>query len=159
MSDWVFNCFVSGDPKSQGGFTSLRLKNGRTIRKPAGSSGLSNWRSKMASVFELRLGDFPYGEWPLDCALKCRLTFVLPRLKGHKDGLAYDAHKELDLDKLIRAAWDSLKRANVITNDSRFCRVEAVKRYAHTSETPGLLIKVGRLSGPELMEIQREPMA
>lgn len=85
---------------------------------------------------------------PLDGPLAATYTFCLPRLKMHsapRYGRLPTAEKALDLDKLTRAANDSLTLAGVIVDDSRICAIRACKRYAAFDEEPGLHIEVSRI--------------
>jgi Holliday junction resolvase RusA-like endonuclease len=58
--------------------------------------------------------------------------------------------KDLDLDKLARAVWDSLKDAGVIVNDSRFVDQHGFKRWAKGQ--PCVLILIETLE-PEPLEL------
>ena len=80
------------------------------------------------------------------------ITFVFPRPKAHY-GSGRNANvlkaaaplwhtKAPDLDKLIRAVWDSLTKAGVIQDDSRIVNVNARKRFARLTEEPGVDVRI-----------------
>ncbi len=76
------------------------------------------------------------GALPLDGPLEVRITFRMPRGKTVKRVLP---SVKPDVDKLVRAVFDSLTAAAVIADDARVIDLHARKVYA---ETPGADITV-----------------
>lgn len=156
----VFNCFVPGDPQSQGGTVPLRNPiTGKVAQVTTGSKGLAQWRKVMTSAFGYARKQTRHETIDGPCSLSA--VFIMPRLAGHpktKQG-RYWADTSLDLDKLLRALNDSLQKAGVYTNDSRICGFRYVgKRYAALEETPGVLVTVTPLDPDSTLE-QISPQA
>lgn len=78
---------------------------------------------------------------PLDVAAWMVVEFRFAPPQRPKRGLWWKATRP-DLDKLVRAVGDSLTDAGVVTEDSRFVLICAVKRYAGV---PGATVKVGAM--------------
>jgi Holliday junction resolvase RusA-like endonuclease len=141
-----FNCFVPGNPQTQGSTRAFMPKNGKFPVITSANPKLKPWRKAMDTAFTYQRKLTGISE-PLDGPLRCVLTFVMPRLKSHPTNKEGNTHPftGLDLDKLIRAAWDALKTAEVIRDDSRICAVNATKRYAGLQENAGVWVSVGEI--------------
>jgi Holliday junction resolvase RusA-like endonuclease len=143
----VFSAFCAGEPQTQGGTVPLRNKaTGKVAQVTKGSKGLPAWRKAMTKAFAAEAAASGLRA-PLDGALAFSAVFILPRLSARTMKGRYYGEFAGDMDKQIRACWDSLKKAEVIVDDARICVIrECVKRYAELTETPGVLVRVWRLS-------------
>lgn len=87
-----------------------------------------------------------------------RLTFVMPRPKGHwrtgqttshllrPNAPLYPGVKP-DVDKLVRAVFDALTVAEVWKDDALVVLLTALKRYPLGGEKPGLYIEINEPDG------------
>lgn len=107
---------VTGEPIPQGSKSVSRA--GRLYDA---NPRLKAWRKHMTECFAYEWGD----KDPLDKPLAIEIRFYLPRPVSAKNDYA---DKKPDIDKLTRAAFDSLEAAGVIRNDSRFVDLVAIKR-------------------------------
>jgi Holliday junction resolvase RusA-like endonuclease len=124
---------VSGDPASQG---SHAIINGRIVQ--VNSKKHRAWRQ---AVVQEAIANLPTDWQPIDEPCEAIINFYLPRPKT-VDRPAPSVPP--DLDKLIRAVFDSLKDSGVVVDDSRIVRVSARKLYAQGIE-PGASITVKTL--------------
>ena len=141
MSDWLFDLFVEGAPKSQG---SMRhVGNGRLIH----GKGMVAWRNHIEATLKQWAGTW-FGGWvPLDEPVEVHAKFYLqrpakPRLEHAATGL--------DLDKLQRCVGDALERSGVLKNDARIVQWRAQKHWTHDIEAsdghePGVRLKVRKV--------------
>jgi Holliday junction resolvase RusA-like endonuclease len=155
---YAFSAFCPGSPVTQGSSKAF-LTNLAAVRKGAtpiivvtsDNTKLKGWRKAMAQCFGLHARTQGIRE-PLDGPLAAQFVFIMPRLAGHPKTIngRYWPDTGLDLDKLIRAAMDSLKDAKVIVDDSRVCLIERpMKHYALLHETPGVLVRIWQLPRTE----------
>lgn len=89
----------------------------------------------MKRNFELKMLEF---DNPFPVAVSVSLHFWLTRPKTVTRQFATGTY---DIDKLTRAALDSLQSANVITNDSNVVDLTVRKSYADNHES-GVLVTV-----------------
>jgi Holliday junction resolvase RusA-like endonuclease len=140
-----FSVFVPGKPETQGGTVPFRRKDGKTVQVTKGSKGLPAWRKAMTDAFAGAAKQQGIRE-PLGGALAFSAVFIMPRHSDRTMKGRYYGETEGDMDKQIRAVWDSLKKGRVIVDDSRFCVIrECVKRYAGVEEQPGVIVHVWTL--------------
>lgn len=148
-----FNAFCEGEPTPQGSASAF-LTNLAAVRKGArpivvvtsANPKLKKWRKTMAATFDAAMR--ANGLATYDGPLHAKIDFVMPRQSTHpktKDGKRW-SDKQPDLDKLFRAAGDSLEDAAVIVNDARICKLEASKRFARLNEAPGVRVTVTPLA-------------
>lgn len=72
---------------------------------------------------------------PFSCPVILECIFVMPRPKRLKKGLLGLYHtKRPDTDNLLKSTLDALQVASCVTDDSVFCDVRGVKRYADPGE-------------------------
>lgn len=84
------------------------------------------------------------GEWPIDGPVALSATFFLPRPKSAPRWRIWPDRKP-DLDKLLRAAGDSLTQAGAIRDDAQIVVFERVgKEYG----TPGMSLMLRALEQP-----------
>ena len=141
MTEWLFDLYVTGEPKAQG---SLRhVGNGRMIH----GKGMVVWRNHVQFMLEQWTGTW-FGGWePLDEPVEVHAKFYLQRPK--KPRLDHAA-TGLDLDKLQRCVGDALERSGVLRNDARIIRWRAEKHWTHDIENtdghePGVRLKVRKI--------------
>lgn len=125
---------VSGDPASQG---SHAIINGRIVQ--VNSKKHKAWRN---AVMQEAIASLPDNWEPIDEPCEAVINFYLPKPKTVDRALPTVPP---DLDKLVRAVFDSLKDAGVVADDSRIVRVSARKLYAQGIE-PGASISVKTLN-------------
>lgn len=118
---------VFGIPAPQG--SKRHVGGGRMIEA---SKKVKPWREAIAEqAYRSNLTDIA-----LDGALMMRVSFYLPRPKGHSGvkGLRLSAprwpFRVPDLDKLLRSTNDALTQAGVIADDARLVVIHAQKVYA-----------------------------
>lgn len=121
---------VTGDPASQG---SHAIMNGRIVQ--VNSKKHRAWRQ---AVVQEALATLPSDWQPIDEPCEAIINFYLPRPKTVDRPAPSVAP---DLDKLVRAVFDSLKDSGIVVDDSRIVRVSARKLYAQGIE-PGASITV-----------------
>ena len=141
MTEWLFDLYVTGEPKAQG---SLRhVGNGRMIH----GKGMVVWRNHVQFMLEQWTGTW-FGGWePLDEPVEVHAKFYLQRPK--KPRLDHAA-TGLVLDKLQRCVGDALERSGVLKNDARIIRWRAEKHWTHDIENtdghePGVRLKVRKI--------------
>lgn len=150
--------FVEGIPATQGSMRCLGVNRatGRHMVVPDNPPKLKAWRD---TVITRCAAAARHIDWqPLDCA-EVRMIFRLARPANHyrtgryshllrDDAPAYPATKP-DVDKLIRAVFDSLTYAKVITDDAVIVTETAAKRYADLDRRPGVNIVLGPPPAPQ----------
>ena len=137
--------FVLGIPRPGGskkGIYNARLK--RVLIIKAGGQNEENWRQAVSAAALQAMGDRP----PIACAVRCDITFVMPRPKGHyrtgkhADELRENAPTEHinrpDRGKLLRSTEDAMTGI-VWRDDSQVCDGRLQKLYG---ERPGAAITV-----------------
>ena len=141
MSEFLFDLYITGEPKAQG---SLRhVGNGRLIH----GKGMVAWRTHIEATLKQWAGTW-FGGWePLDEPVEVHAKFYLQRPK--KPRLDHAA-TGLDLDKLQRCVGDALERSGVLKNDARIVRWRAEKHWTHDIENtdghmPGVRLKVRKV--------------
>jgi Holliday junction resolvase RusA-like endonuclease len=129
----MFQLFVAGDPRPQG--SKKAFNRGKHIVLVEANKDLPAWRETMKRNFELKMLEF---DNPFPIAVSVSLHFWLKRPKSVTRQYATGTY---DVDKLTRAALDSLQSANVITNDSNVVDLAVRKSYADNHES-GVLVTV-----------------
>lgn len=72
---------------------------------------------------------------PFSCPVILECIFVMPRPKRMKKSLTNVYHiKRPDVDNILKATQDALQMASCVTDDSVFCDIRAIKRYADPDE-------------------------
>tara|TARA_R100000781_G_C4066252_1_gene122903 strand:+ start:358 stop:786 length:429 start_codon:yes stop_codon:yes gene_type:complete len=86
-------------------------------------------------------------DWNVDCALSVSCEFRFMRPKGHfgkKGNLLPSAPKykttKTDVDKNLRAVFDSIEQSGLARNDSQIIHAVCSKRYCKLGEGPGASI-------------------
>jgi Holliday junction resolvase RusA-like endonuclease len=125
---------VIGDPASQG---SHAIMQGRIVQ--VNSKKHKAWRK---AITDEALANLPDDWQPIDEPCEAIINFYMPRPKTVDRP---SPSVPPDLDKLIRAVFDSLKDSGIVVDDSRIVRVSARKLYAQGIE-PGASIVVRTLN-------------
>lgn len=140
MAGWGF--VTLGLPVSQGskrGFVNKRT--GSVILTDA-AKGLKPWRQAVIAAA-------PAGP-KLDGPVAVDITFTLPRPKSARKADTWPSARP-DIEKLVRAVFDSVTDAGLWTDDSRVARLFAAKVWPDYDpaalDTPGVLIAAVEL-GP-----------
>lgn len=141
--------FAAGIPATQG---SHRIVRGRII--PDNPPKLTAWRRRIAAD---ALGAIPSAVplplIPKGQAVTVAAAFVLPRPKALPKTLATRRHAtRLDVDKLARAAFDSLTAARIWGDDGQVDTLLATKRYAELNEATGVWVSI--YSAPVAVELK-----
>lgn len=124
---------VTGDPASQG---SHAIMHGRIVQ--VNSKKHKAWRQ---AIVQEAIANLPADWQPIDEPCEAIINFYLPKPKTVDRPSPSVAP---DLDKLVRAVFDSLKDSGIVVDDSRIVRVSARKLYAQGIE-PGASITVKTL--------------
>jgi crossover junction endodeoxyribonuclease RusA len=101
----------------------------------ANADKLLPWRASV--VAHIRQAMNGQAEWPVEGPLEVGLTFYLPRPKSAPRRVQWPATRP-DLDKLTRAAFDSLTESGAIRDDAQVVGLRAVKVFG----TPGMALTV-----------------
>jgi len=145
--------YVQGDPQTQGNKTGFAIKKfgqytGKVAmvegRRPKSRAAFAAWR--MAVTVEARNEKNRTGWQTADEPLEMAIVFYLPRPKKPEWPVPATG---LDLDKLVRSCFDSLKDAGIYVNDSRvvgFLNNTPRKLYADAQHLPGVEVIVRRLN-------------
>lgn len=158
MSERRFILTVPGDPIPQGSKTVATAKNGRSYVRDD-NPRLKPWREKITAAAKFEISDRHHGKWePMEGPLLVDVMFFLKRPPSQY-GSGRNSDRVLpsapvypiamgggDVDKLARAALDSLTAAGVIVDDSRVVDLVARKCYAAGIQKPGLSLVVQTLS-------------
>lgn len=123
---------VYGIPRPQGSKRGF-YRNGRVVLVEA-SKQLPEWRG--AVIESAKLAALESGWVTCDSACRVEVTFFLPKPKTVKRQFPIVPP---DADKLLRAVFDSLTAAKVVSDDSVICDVIVLKRYA---DSPGAVVTV-----------------
>lgn len=140
---------VVGLPAPQGSKTAFQ-RGGKVVMVDGGSSKtgrakLASWRQSVRNAAQAWLALHPQAplDEPLSMALHFR--FPLPATDPHRSW-----HRVApDLDKLVRAVFDSLVHAGLLKDDSVVCELEATKMYAALGEAVGCTVAVSSLAEAE----------
>ncbi len=123
--------FVPGVPVPQGSKT-IRRHGDKAWLTDVNDKSLKTWRKTVNQAATEAMGEHP----PLDTAVIVHAKFYLPKPPSVKRD---QPHVKPDLDKLLRALFDSLQPCFV--DDSRVTNVTAAKEYA-TEIGPGVLVTI-----------------
>jgi Holliday junction resolvase RusA-like endonuclease len=129
----MFQLFVAGDPRPQG--SKKAFNRGKHIVLVEANKDLPAWRETMKKAFELKFMEL---DSRFETAVSVSLTFWLKRPKSVKRQYATGTY---DIDKLTRAALDSLESSGVIANDNLVVDLSVRKNYDDLHES-GVLITV-----------------
>jgi Holliday junction resolvase RusA-like endonuclease len=129
----MFTLFVAGDPRPQG--SKKAFNRGKHIVLVEANKDLPAWRETMKRNFELKMLEF---DNPFPIAVSVSLHFWLKRPKSVTRQYATGTY---DIDKLTRAALDSLQSSGVIANDNLVVDLTVRKSYADEHES-GVLVTV-----------------
>jgi crossover junction endodeoxyribonuclease RusA len=127
---------LQGTPVSQGSM--VRTSYGMRHAKPL---AINVFRDQVATA----VANTGNNELPLAGALSMSVTFVLPRPKSAPKRRIWPEVKP-DLDKLVRALCDALTQCGAWVDDAQLIHLNAVKRYAGTSDVlnvPGVVVDIG----------------
>jgi len=145
--------FCRGNPQTQGNKTGFAIKKfgqytGKVAmvegRRPASRAAFAVWR--MAVTVEARNEKNRTGWKTADEPLEMAIVFYLPKPKKPEWPVPATA---LDLDKLTRSIFDSLKDADIYVNDNRvvgFFNNSPRKFYEDDQHPCGVQIIVRRLN-------------
>jgi Holliday junction resolvase RusA-like endonuclease len=139
MPDADFSFEVLGDPKPQGSKRAIMPKHGTqpVVIESAGQP-LKDWRRAMTDAAREARGDAPTIDAPVAVSLAFRL--VAPKARRWPFPAVAP-----DIDKLARAALDSLTQSRVIRDDARVVQLHCTKVYEGPLEPPGLVLKLWRI--------------
>ena len=141
--DAAYRFTVYGSPAPQGSKSfkgTFTGKDGRThAMMGEASKKVAPWRQDVkAAALVAR-----EGRAPLDCAVKVRMIFTMPKpASAPKTKRTYPMRMP-DLDKLCRSTFDALTQSGIIADDARCVRLEAAKVFA--GEDPEALEACGAL--------------
>ena len=139
-----YTFYAKGKPAPQGSKKVHRYIKGRAILGES-SAAVSPWRAVVAGCAR-RLQP---KQWHAKLPVSLTLTFVFARPKAHfrangnlKDNAPQHCVTRIgDLDKLCRAVCDALTGI-AYDDDSQVFSINAERRYATASESPGALITI-----------------
>lgn len=136
--DLIFE--VLGDPKPQGSKRAIMPRHGTqpVVIESAGQP-LKDWRRAMTDAAREARGEAA----PILTPVAVHLAFRLACPRSPKWAFPGVAP---DLDKLIRAALDSLTAARVIRDDALVVQIHSTKVYETDQQPPGLVAKVWRIA-------------
>ena len=145
----VITIAVHGMPVTQGSKMAYRSGTGanRVMMLDSNRVSLKPWRQ---TVSHAALAILPADWVPLEGPLSAELHFTFYRPKSHKGKRTWPIGKQ-DVDKLVRAVFDSLTDAGVWRDDGLVVSLRATKDY---SDFQGVRITVGRVS--EVLDIVAE---
>lgn len=135
----TFTTFVPGIPRPKGSKTAAVTRDGRPYLFDS-DSGLKAWERKVVEYCNAQLGDAkrPVFMGPV----KVQLTFVYEDLKSSPK--RYWKATAPDGDKLERAVWDALTKAEMWEDDARVVDWSGLKlhKYAELYNECGVYITV-----------------
>jgi Holliday junction resolvase RusA-like endonuclease len=145
----VIRLDVWGLPQPQGNKTGYLGTDGR-VKMVEGRRGparklFREWRGEVIAAAAREAGTDPAIDEP--CAIT--LQFFMPELVSDPYRTRHRA--DPDLDKLVRAVFDSLVLGGLVRDDSRFCDLVASKRHARNGAT-GVIIEIEPLGDLELAD-------
>jgi Holliday junction resolvase RusA-like endonuclease len=129
---------VPGKPEPQGSMKSYGT--GRSMVH-SNEATLLPWRASV--IAHVRQQMQAGGTWPIDGPVKVAVTFYLSRPKSAPKGRMWP-EKKPDLDKLSRAALDSLEQAGALHSDAQVVMLGASKVYG----TPGMTLTLRPMCVP-----------
>jgi crossover junction endodeoxyribonuclease RusA len=154
--------FVAGQPVSQGSMKCVGARGGFHQLIASNKDTLNPWRELVQARAEHAAA---YRQWvPLDCA-EARLVFRFDRPQSHyRTGRFADLLRDdaplypataIDVDKAIRAIFDALTNARVVTDDAVIVTVTAAKRYATPEHPAGVnvVLSAPAPTQPPLLEV------
>jgi len=139
-----YTFFAPGKPAPQGSKKVHRYVKGRAVLGES-SAYVAPWRAVVATCAHKLQPE----QWHAKLPVSLSLTFVFARPKAHfrangslKDNAPLHCVTRIgDLDKLCRAVCDALTGI-AYDDDSQVFSINAERRYATASETPGALITI-----------------
>jgi len=133
---------VLGDPRPQGSKRAIMPKHGdKPIVIESAGENLKDWRRAMTDAAREARGEAECIDAPVAVSLAFRLA------RPGSPRWAWPGVPP-DVDKLARAALDSLTAARVIRDDARVVQLHITKVYESASSPPGLIVKVWRVAPP-----------
>ena len=134
----VLEVSVPGIPAPQG---SIRHLGAGRPAVHSNAKTLLPWRASV--IAHIRQQMDASRQWPLDGPVKVGITFTLPRPKSAPKGRMWPDRKP-DVDKLVRAALDSLEQAGAIRSDAQVVMLGATKVYGQ----PGMCLTLRPMCVP-----------
>ena len=92
-------------------------------------------------------------EEPMDGFLRLDVVVNYPFLKKHKKNEDYEyivKNTKPDIDNVVKIISDSMEKAGLVKNDSRFARIYMEKRYSHR---PGVQFRISRMGSSKLRDL------
>jgi len=141
---------VHGIPAPQG--SKRHVGNGVMVES---SKKVKPWREAVkGAAVEAQAGALAANLWDLRCEpLQVRVTFVLPRPKGHygtgrnanllKRSAPHSPAVKPDIDKLISSTLDAIGEAGIWRDDAQVAEIHAAKTYG---DMPGAHIRIRPLA-------------
>lgn len=133
-----FTCFVRGVPTPQGSKTPGVRRDGTPFLRDSNPTTLSGWRTAIQFVLQ--------DKWegpPLEGPVTVDLSFWLLRPKSVSEKRRPYPHVKPDIDKLARAALDSMTGV-CFRDDSQVTELHATKSYDDEGDGPGVGIIIRR---------------
>ena len=143
--------FVHGVPTPQGSKSAwVNPKTGRAVIIDGGTTKTQKahktWRRTVHEATQTWIAENE--PWlSLDEPVKVRLHFLMPPITTQPNRVMHATKP--DVDKLVRAVFDSLTSAGLVRDDSRFCTLEAIKEYAECEADAGCLVSIFALGRVE----------
>jgi crossover junction endodeoxyribonuclease RusA len=137
----IVSAFIEGVPAPQGS-KSAYVRGGRAVivegSSKTGREKHKAWRHAVTTqLLHTRL--LSDDEFPLTGPVGVSIEFLLPRPKTAKDTVSW-APKKPDLDKLVRATFDSVTDANIWLDDAQVVFLRVEKLYADDQTGARLVI-------------------
>jgi Holliday junction resolvase RusA-like endonuclease len=153
VTPWLFGLEVEGVPVPQGSKRAFRhSKTGRVVMVDD-NPALTGWRLLVSTKARSSWGGRP----PIAGPVSVWADFYLPRPAGHlgtgrnfgkvKDSAPVWPAVKPDLDKLLRAVFDSLTTAGVWRDDSLAVVVSGAKHYAGPLRPAGVSLQIREAGG------------
>lgn len=136
----ILQFFVPGIPAPQGSKRYL----GNGIMVEASAKTLKPWRNDIARIARSAA---VVDEWSVPGAVHAEIVFFLARPKTVSVKKRPRPSVKPDLDKLIRAVFDSLTIARVIADDATVVSLNAEKMYALGSDELGVSVRLSEAAG------------
>lgn len=97
-------------------------------------------------------------ETPMDGFLRLDVVVTYDWLKKHKkhENMKYVLRNTApDIDNTVKLIMDSMEKAGLVINDSRFCRVVMEKRFG---DNPGVQFRISRMNSFKMFDDPVEPV-
>lgn len=138
----MYELFVNGKPVPQGSKIAFKRLNGTLGVRDQGGNKLANWRKNITHECQMSL---TRPKCKLEGPIEIHATFYILKPKSNSDKYAITKKTTADLDKLVRALFDSITVAEWWDDDVQVTRMLIEKKWTLDESLQGVQFVVSTI--------------